>query len=244
MNWGHQDMEDKNIKFLEYLQVCGKEHIGEDDFDVIKGNKCDFRRYYELVREYESDFEEIACGYYELVKNIKDSVGDYNKILDITSKMGDVHKKFIDPKGTYESCRRLSCIMDEIALSKGNIVSVWEGLSKLYVGPHKARIGNRFYKMYPKFLKSDEMIAMTFRQEKVKGKNIGAIIYKDSQELIYKLDKETDIIKIADTIKDLNFEYELVALAPCFVDIFYELELYISGNINKELFEKEVIKGI
>lgn len=234
-------MENKNIKFLEYLQVCGREMIKKEVFDDLRDKKCDFRRYYEFMTKYGEDFGDIVDNYCELTESITDHVKVYDKILDISEEMDNVHKRFISDKGTSEASRRLSCIGDELSLGKKDIINNWKNLSKLYVGPPKVKTGKRFYKMYPKTILDWDMTVMTFRHEKMKDKNIGAIIYKDGQELVYKMDRQEDIVNIASIIKKLKFEYDLVALAPCYTDIFYELEKYLIGKMSKRDFSGEAI---
>ena len=236
--------ENENVKFLRYLQVCGKEYIEDDDFELVE-KKCDFRRYYEFMEKDGEDFEDIVNNYYDLVETIKDNTLIYDKILDISEKINITYKKFISTRRTSEASRRLSCIGDELRISKKDIIKNWDRLNKLYVGPPRVKIGNKSYKMYEKMIKTPdiedgEIAVMSFKQENLKGQHIGAIIFKDDRELVYKLDSVKDMITISSMIRDLNFEYDLIALAPCFVDIFYELEQYLVGKISKKAFEMEV----
>lgn len=240
-------VKNNNTKFLEYLQVCGKEDMYGINIEDLRDTPCDFREYYEFMSGNGFEFDELVDGFNELTERLKDNVNDYNTILKTSIHMDEVHKHFINPKGDYEASRRLSCIMDEANIDTKNLTKNWKGLAKIYVGPSKIKINSRFYKTYIHTVGDDndeyDIRVLRCNQEKLKGINIGMIVYKDGENLTYKADNIDDMAKIGYILKKLKFEYDLVVLAPFFTDIFDELERYLLGKMTKKDFDDIIRDG-
>lgn len=228
-------MENKNVNFLNYLQVCGVEHIEDRYKEVVGGTDLDFKRYYNFMKHTTDELEDIIDSFDDITCNISDS-DTYNKLIDISSNMHKIHKKYISNRGITEAARMLSCIGDELGLGCRDVVAMWNKLSKLYYTPPRLKLDDKYYKVGVKTITDGDfdINVMTCRCPKYKDINIGMVIYKDEKEEVYQVNNMKDIIKAASALRKKKFDYELAAVMPEYENIQLELEGYLLDKLSKK----------